>query len=467
MRKLVKISLFSFVLIVVFVNPLQFASGNQCCQCCCLTQEKAKQKKSKNKKEKKKEKEKDKDKDEKEKSPTPVWPVVGNYMTKDAKTLGPFQTGCCLWINNIHYRGWLDGYIIHNFNYPYPSVVNAFNYLSVIKGRNISIENRVFDVHSNEPTLLEAEIEIEKFPERCQLGFKLDLAVGDTQDIMADTIAGSFGFDSAAAKNVKDTRYIQHVSLSYMAPIGKGLRFDFGKFITHLGAEYVETVKNWNYSHSIYNTYGVPAQETGLRIDYQWSDKFYTDFYILNGWNCAFVDNNSAKSWGPTIGWTISKELAIVFNYLQGPEQNNNNKNDRRIWDAAVTLGPFIDRWTFIFAYGHGSDENAVEDNTKDATWEGVSGYIRYKINDEYEPVFRIEYYDDPDGFTTNVPQHSTSYTLTYNIKFPAGPCKRTLVLIRPEVRYDHSSDTFFSAKDRFRIVQHQWTYGVGLSWIM
>lgn len=416
---------------------------------------------------KKKKQKKSKEKSD-SKSNTPTWPVSGIYMTTDAKSFGPITPSC--WFNDIRYRGWIDGYIIHNFNDPDPDVVNANQFLSVVKGNDITIEGRTFDVHSNQPTLSLAEMEFEKIPKCCELGFKLDIALGDTQDVLADTIAGIFEIEpraQAAANNVKDLRYIQHASLSYLAPIGRGLRIDVGKFVTHIGVQTVETVKNWNYSHSYYYTYGMPFQDTGLRLNYKWNDKFYTELYIINGWNNAFVDNNSAKTWGPSMGWQMNSKILLVLNYLIGPEQNHNNSNQRRLLDVQLTLGPFCDRWNFMFNYGNGSEENAINNHTQDANWNGIAAYARYKINDEHEPSLRIEYYDDPDGFTTNVPQHVTEYTLTWNIKLPAGCNKSYLVLIRPELRYDHSSANFFSARDGFRVKQDQWTLGMGVSFII
>lgn len=433
-------NLHKFTASILIFTSLFFMAENSYAtvDCCCIKPIKKAKKKKKNT---------DKKEEEKKKSNTPAWPVTGLYMSKDDKSLCPILITPCCWLNDVKYRGWLDGYLIHNFNAPTTEIVNRFNYLSVIKGRDITIEGRVFDVHSDQPTLGLAEIELEKLPDRCVLGAKLDLAIGDTQDILADTIAGSFGFDSPAAKNVKDLRYIQHASIGYIFPIGTGLRVDFGKFVTHMGGEYIEPVKNWNYSHSFYNTYGVPAQETGLHFQYNWNETFHTEFYLVNGWNCAFVDNNNGKTWGPTLGLHLSDKVSFVLNYLQGPEQNNNSSNIRRMIDGILNFGPFDDRLWIMFNLGYGCDENAVNNNTQDAHWSGIAGYVRYKINDEYEPAFRIEYYTDPEGFTTNVPQHMTEYTFTYNILLPAGCNKSTLVLIRPEIRYDHTSANFYSYK--------------------
>lgn len=404
---------------------------------------------------------------EEDKIKAPSWPVSGIYMTKDNKKLGPIT--CSHWFNEIRYRGWIDGYIVHNFNNPYRDTVNANNNLSVIKGKDITIEGRTFDVHSDMPTLSLAEMEFEKIPDRCEFGFKLDLAFGDTQTILADTIAGIFELPppaQGAADNVKDLRYIQHASISYLAPLGNGLRLDFGKFVTHFGVETIEAVKNWNYSRSYYYTYGQPFQDTGLRLNYVWNKKFYTELYIVNGWNSAFVDNNSAKTFSPSFGWNISSKVLLVLNYMTGPEQNHNNSNQRHLFDVQLTLGPFCDHWSFMFNYGNGFEENAINNYTEDAKWNGFVGYVRYKISEMYEPAIRIEYYNDPDGFTTNVPQHVTEYTLTWNIKLPT--CSKSyLVLVRPELRFDHSSTNFFSSRDVFRAKNEQWTLGMGLSIIL
>ena len=45
--------------------------------------------------------------------------------------------------------------------------------------------------------------------------------------------------------------------MSYLAPVGQGLRFDFGKFVTHIGGETIESIKNRNFSHSFFYTYAI------------------------------------------------------------------------------------------------------------------------------------------------------------------------------------------------------------------
>ncbi|WP_455153142.1 outer membrane beta-barrel protein [Cupriavidus basilensis] len=149
------------------------------------------------------------------------------------------------------------------------------------------------------------------------------------------------------------SRNIQHASLSYVAPICRGLRIDAGKLVTHIGAETIETAKNWNYSHAFFYTYGIPFQDTGARFNYAWSDTLYTELYVLQGWNVVRY-NNSGKTWGPSVGWTPLPWLSFVANYLQGPEQNNNSSNKRNLFDAQVIIGPLFDRLTFMLNHDRG-----------------------------------------------------------------------------------------------------------------
>lgn len=388
----------------------------------------------------------------------PSWPVSGIWMPADAKDLGKL-TGQ-EWLTGVKVRGWVDGYYVSNRNHPSRSTVDANQGASIVKGKNISVEGRTFDVQDQRPSLSLAEIEIEKIPELGGFGFKLDIAAGETQNVILGTISGALGQHATHAQVNGLGRNIQHASVSYIAPVGKGLRIDVGKFVTHIGGETIETVKNWNYSHSFFYTYAIPFQDTGARFNYNWSDTLYTELYILNGWNVN-SDNNSGKTWGPSVGWTALPWLSVVANYLTGPEQNNNSSNQRHLFDTQVTFGPFNDRWTFMVNYDHGTEERVPPFNTTDAKWSGTTFYARYKINDTFEPSLRIENYRDPNGFTTGAAQKLRGYTLTLNTRVPVG---KTMIMIRPEIRYDRSDANFFSTGGAFQSGRNQTTVGVGLS---
>ena len=180
--------------------------------------------------------------------------VNGIYTEPTTKDVGEL-TGISF-LKGIKVRGWIDFYYEYNFNNPSHQTVNDIQdgvfpgVVSVIRAGNLTIEGRTFDVHSNSFGFNLAEIEIEKVPERGGVGFDLKLAFGDTPEIIFDTIQFAIGNDTL----VDAEKFIEQASISYLAPIGKGLRIDVGKFVTHIGGETIETIKNSNYSHSFFYT---------------------------------------------------------------------------------------------------------------------------------------------------------------------------------------------------------------------
>jgi hypothetical protein len=382
--------------------------------------------------------------------------VNGIYTEASTKDLGEITK--VDFFKGLKFRGWIDVYFEGNFNNPKRSVVEANQPLSVIQSRDLTIEGRVFDVHDRSFSLSLVELEIEKVPEVGGVGFKVDFAFGDTQDIIVDTIRFAIGHSSVSDFD----RYIQHASISYVAPIGRGLRLDLGKFVTHIGGETIESIKNNNYSHGFLFTYAIPFQDTGLRVHYDWTDALYTEFYVINGWN-ATSDNNKAKTFGPSVGWTPSAQFSATLNYLVGNEQTDNDKqfkNLRHLIDALFTFTPF-EPLNFQVSIDYGWEEGALSGGSKNAHWGGISGLVRYKVLDVLEPVLRVEYYRDAEGFTTGVRQSLVGVTATVNYKI-GGIGKFANILIRPEYRFDHSNEDFFTHKSDFRSRHTQHTLGIG-----
>lgn len=384
--------------------------------------------------------------------------VGGIYTEPATKDLGEFTK--IELFKGIKVRGWIDAFFVGNFNAPDRETVNANQGASVVKARSVTIEGRTFDIHDRVFTLSLAELEVEKVPDVGGVGFKFDLNFGTTPEIIADTIKGKVD-PSGVTDVIHDfDKTFQHASLSYVAPIGRGLRFDVGKFVTHIGGETIETIKNHNYSHAFFYTYAIPFQDTGVRLHYDWSDTFYTELYFLNGWNVT-LDNNTAKTFGPSIGWAPSPQFSVYLNYLVGNEETENNKffsNLRHLIDSQINIAP-AEKLNLHLNFDLGLQEDAIE-GREDALWVGVTGWLRYKLTDNFEPTFRAEWYRDDDGFTTGVAQTLVGLTLTLNYKIGAG--KYVNILLRPEYRFDISNKDFFTKGEDFRSRKTQHTLGIG-----
>lgn len=383
--------------------------------------------------------------------------VNGIWTEASTKDLGKWSG--LEWLKKVKIRGWTEGYLIHNVNQPARSVVNANQGSSVVKSGNVTIEGRTFDIQNDVPRINLMEVELEKVPtlgEWGGAGFKFDLNWGDTPEIIYASINGALGKGVIAPAD----KWIQHASVGWVAPIGRGLRVDAGKFVTHIGGETIEGMKNNNHSHGFLYSYAIPFQDTGVRLNYPWSDTLYTEMYVLRGWNVTTGDNNDGLTVGPSVGWLPTSWFNFYLNYLVGPEQRNNEKNLRHLVDFQAFINNPIPKLNLLLFGDLGLEENAYSGNTKNAVWDGVGLVARYQLTDHLEPVVRLEFMHDQDGFATGLDQNLYGVTVTLNYKMALG--KGFNLMIRPEYRFDKTSEDFFTSRKTFRSDSTQHTIGVG-----
>src|ERR1700722_13575189 len=138
--------------------------------------------------------------------------------------------------------GFVDLYYAYNFNTPTRPC-------AVIGGVAVYNCLRNFDVTQNAFSLNLAGLTLEKkvTPDR-RAGFRLDLAFGPAAAMIHATEPGG----SDVFQN------IEQAYVSYLAPIGSGLQFDVGKFVSPADFESIETRDDWNYSRGLLFTLATP-----------------------------------------------------------------------------------------------------------------------------------------------------------------------------------------------------------------
>ncbi len=308
--------------------------------------------------------------------------------------------------------GFVDMYYDYNFNRP-ASRANTL---------------RSFDVNSNQFALNLVELVLDKAPDAqaSRTGYHVALGYGQAINAVNGSDPGGLGFD----------QYLKEAYFSYLAPVGKGLQVDFGKFVTPAGAEVIETKDNWNYSRGLLFSYAIPYYHFGLRSKYAFNDKYSLTGYLVNGWNNV-VDNNTGKTYGLSFGWTPNKKWGFTENYMAGPEANNDKSHWRQLWDTVATYSP-TGKLSLManYDYARGDLMKGIRDP---AYWSGIAGYVRYALNSKYTVATRYEYYDDHNGFTTGNAAHIQEFTGTF---------QRTIashILTNLEFRRDFSNQPVFT----------------------
>ena len=279
---------------------------------------------------------------------------------------------------------------------------------------------RNFDVKHNSFTANMAEIWVAKAPATdSPIGYKVRLNFGP-----AATTYIAFAEPNTPLVNVEEAYG------SYMAPAGKGLQIDFGKFVTNAGAEVIEAKDNWNYSRSLLFALAIPYYHAGIRLTYSPNDKVTLMGGVVNGWNNA-VDNNTGKTVMASVTFKPNGATSIIENYIGGPETTGTNDNFRNLSDTVVsyTVDPKLSVMGNVDFGKDGSNK-----------WWGVAGYLKYQATDIVAVVPRVEYYDDKDAFSTGTVQKLKEATVTLEIK-PAGG-----FIWRIEYRGDFSDQSVFTS---------------------
>ncbi len=309
---------------------------------------------------------------------------------------------------------------------------NASSLSNVPGGPGSENNLRTFDHKANSFGLDLAQFVFSKDTSTTAVGYKVKLSAGEIAKFIH-----AAGLGDATATSNPDSIDITEAYLSYTAPLGSGLRFDIGKMVTFFGAEVIEAIDNPNYSRSFLFNYAIPFTHTGAKASYVFNDNINASFHIVNGWDNA-TDNNTGKCFGTSINISAGDPFSAYINYMKGPEQSNNNHDNRSLLDLVATIKP-IKSLSFILNYDAGQEDHlGLSGGT--AKWTGVSGIVKYDINDTYSVAVRGESFDDKDGtrVTIGTPQKLTEVTVTPEIRLNGG------LIVRPEYRHDSSDKQSF-----------------------
>jgi len=324
------------------------------------------------------------------------------------------------WYEAITVNGFVSSSYSYNFNRP-PSRLNGF---------------RVFDFDDNSFKVDVAELVLQKpTPKVGDAGFRVDVAAGGSIPRVS-AAAGLFRDSGGVAQDID----LQQAYVGYLANAGRGLRLDFGKFVTHHGYEVIDGYDGWNdnVTRSFLFGFAIPFTHTGIRAAYAFSDRVSTTVMVVNGWDVA-TDNNRQKSAGAQLTLTPAAEWTVILNGMYGAERPDDSGDARAMLDlvamwkpaGSVSLGLNLD---------HGSEVNAVLAG-ENARWDGVAAYARLGITGRVSFVGRAEHFGDWDGARTGASQRLSEITLTPEFRPARG------LLIRGDLRFDHSDHAVFEAR--------------------
>jgi hypothetical protein len=335
----------------------------------------------------------------------------------------------------------LDGYYEYNFNHP----VGRVNLL------------RAYDVLSNLFSLNQASVIFEHAPDvsaHRRWGGRLDLQFGQA----TDTLQGN----PLNEPRPEIYRNIFQAFGTYVFPIGKGLKVDFGKWASSLGIEGNYTKDQWNYSRSYWFEL-LPFYHMGVRGSLPLNDAFSISMWAVNGANQTEATNGFKDQLYAFIVKPKSN-LTMTVNYYRGQE------NPDRIVVAPTSpipvqpglsfqaIRPAPDGRTHIFD-GYGTLQITPNltfelegDYFIQRMWrhsgpgrssapshaDGGAAYLQYQLNSKAAIAARFEYMSDRNGLFSGLSQALKENTVTFEYTVAEG------FTTRSEWRRDYSNQPTF-----------------------
>ena len=359
--------------------------------------------------------------------------------------------------------------------------VNAFASASYTWNFNNPQSNqnqlRAFDYDHNSFRIDAAEVVVQKaVANRGDFGFRIDVAFGAVAKI-----AAARGLFRDPATGVAQDIDLQQAFASYIVPLGRGLRIDAGKFVTPVGAEFIDGYDGYNdnFSRSLLFTWAIPFTHTGLRMSYAFNDKIAATVMLVNGWDNV-IDNNAAKSFGVSLALTPVGPLAIYLNYIGGPERDHDDTDFRHLVDVGLVYKP-TPRWSFTINADYGMDTNAIVPAPmvptamdpapapsgaaatgmppSNAQWAGIAAYIRLQASKRFALIARGEAFWDFDGYRTGTAQRILEATLTPELHVTDS------FLVRADLRIDQSDAAVFQRADGW-MRHYQPTLGINAIYV-
>jgi len=373
---------------------------------------------------------------------------------EDAKTLSFLRT------TTINLA--LDTYYEYNFNHP----VGRVNLL------------RAYDVLSNEFSLNQADLVFDHPPDLSaghRWGGRLDLQFGQA----TDTLQGN----PSNEPRPDIYRNIFQVYGTYVAPLGKGLNIDFGKWGSSLGVEGNYTKDQMNYSRSFW--FGLlPFYHMGLRATLPINDRFAANYWVVNGTNQVeavngFKDELFGFTAKPqkTLTWTVNYyfgqehadrapatncgpipvQPGLCFTAIRpAPDGRTHIFDSYATWQATPKLTLQVEADYFIQRLWQ---NQAPGESSAPSHVDGGAAYVQYQLTPKIALATRAEYMSDRGGLFSGITQALKENTVTFDYKLADG------MLMRYEWRRDFSNQPSFLTDVQGTFSKDQSTATVGLLW--
>ena len=320
---------------------------------------------------------------------------------------------------------------------------------------------------------------------KAQAGFRADVMIGEDAYYLQNRNSGTAENNTSQNSN---SLFLEQAYTSIRAPVGNGLDFKVGKFVSILGYEVIERPANMNI------TYGLlwqqfPLYYTGILASYRFDEYLDMKLGVVNGSNtdnntttglngdgCALIASldvtapGANANWSNNFQWSTNPEnnsswedpsLSSIPTDVQNYNPNSNGYaliyNSWGNWSPKFANDKLLFAFNTVLGTAKTSPANewwASDGGAYSTTWWGAGAYAKYQFNDWFSLSSRGEFLGGSNdlkvasynGNEAEAPSY-WEYTLT------AGFNVIDNLLIRAEYRLDwgnQSNGTPISSPEAF-----------------
>lgn len=295
--------------------------------------------------------------------------------------------------------GQTDFYWISNFNNPW-------------NGKNQLRAWDIKDEHGPHLGLIEFWGEYARDP----VGARIDLNFGPTARING----------SSEQSDDDWWQYFQQLYVGVNLTKSGNTWVDFGKYVTPIGAEVIETADNWFYSQGVMFTWPIPFWHFGARVTHKLNDTDYVLAHVNQGWGTVTQPAGAGPNFGIGGSKMLSPQWTVTANYLGGDNYAGlNDPSWRHLFNSVLAYKPSEEsKFSYLFdlTLGLQNDFRLEPGPSNTATWYGIQAQAKYAFKPDQYAAARFEYLHDGDGALfgddLDVFTFSLNYTKVFNKYF-------------------------------------------------
>jgi hypothetical protein len=268
--------------------------------------------------------------------------------------------------------------------------------------------------------------------------------------------------DTDAVPGADVLQYLYRASLSYLLPVGTGLRLTAGLLPAPPGYESYLSIDNPTYTRG-YVTDFVPYFVIGVEADYSFGSTVDASLYVVNGWN-YLSDINDVPSLMGKVAWRCNDRLTFTQTLYWGPDQADTALESWRVFSDSIVeyrAGPV----TIAAVFDVGTEKDAVEAGAPRNYWITTALWVRWNIDEHWSIGARPEFVNDPDGVASGSEQRLADISVA--LRYRAHPARHHTLVASLEYRYGRSTGPqggFYSGPNN-TLVDDQHLLIVALTW--